>query len=381
MATSTSHRALSGSRHSPKRHSQSGMDINSPPCQKPKPFTCIGRGTCGTVWEVPESNIVYKTGKDAAALAHDLNLCRNVHAAFLRYQRVVDKEFGGAIKLPLVPAGHEFHRPARNDGEITRNGFWASNLHRFPAGDESSPTSHTAAISLTRIHSLPLRLRSALIDFYFDPDLFASPTSRARGAADHCLTRLYLGSNDYESWFRTFASQAPVTVHGVTQCMAAGLAVMHWGARCDGMDVEWVLGCTAQGVIKPFILDFDKAKKFDLDEEDVVKKLLGGVLGNDPYFPVEGRLHEKFVEVYLKTSKAILEEEENPKALTLSQMFVKAWHEALDRRREADAAEDDIFEHQAEAVEDSGGWNDDEIDELEGSDANSVCSSDINEVK
>ena len=118
--------------------------------------------------------------------------------------------------------------------------------------------------------------------------------------------------------------------------MAIGLAILHWQAQVDGMDVEFVLGGAApwdsemefgyddlttqpdrvESVIAKrrqihfYMLDFDKAAEIKLTVGDVKKKLVPAFLGNDPYYPrpqLSQGLWEMFCDTYLKASEIILE--------------------------------------------------------------------------
>jgi len=105
------------------------------------------------------------------------------------------------------------------------------------------------------------------------------------------------------------AQDIQLDVIQITREMAVSLAIMHWEARFDGMDAEWVLGSAATQECLSYceadfrtmapvdvelnfkkratylwILDFDKARTIEYDAE-CVELLLGGVTANDPYLP------------------------------------------------------------------------------------------------
>ena len=98
--------------------------------------------------------------------------------------------------------------------------------------------------------------------------------------------------------------------------IAIALAIIHWQAKVDGMDSEFVLGSSiatlperqrayageedSTGLPAPreihrldinqrsmhlWVLDFDKASPIELTANDVVKKLVHAFLGNDPSYP------------------------------------------------------------------------------------------------
>ena len=136
--------------------------------------------------------------------------------------------------------------------------------------------------------------------------------------------------------------------------MAIGLATVHWQAQLDGMDMEFVLGSAASGdddrpagyadlsqpphdvdvvnfkrrPIHMWILDFDKARKFEMSEKDVKTKLVPAFLGNDPYYPrphMDEELWNCFRVAYLKASIAILRARgvENKRVLNLPGRFME----------------------------------------------------------
>lgn len=86
-----------------------------------------------------------------------------------------------------------------------------------------------------------------------------------------------------------------------------------------------------------WILDFDKARPFDIDDEDIITKLKRGVCGNDPYFPHPRRrteLFNEFSQIYLKISEIILksrfagvERSKGQRILNLPRRFIDSWEE------------------------------------------------------
>ncbi len=126
-----------------------------------------------------------------------------------------------------------------------------------------------------------------------------------------------------------------VNVSVLANEMAIGLAILHWQAQVDGMDVEFVLGSSAtwdnerprgyddtstsphkvqtinfnRRAIHLWMFDFDKATEIEFTNHDVNTKLVPAFLGNDPYYPkpqVDEELWNDFCGVYLKASEAIL---------------------------------------------------------------------------
>ena len=146
--------------------------------------------------------------------------------------------------------------------------------------------------------------------------------------------------------------------------MAIGLAVLHWEAKVDGMDVEFVLGSSSAAWeefqsqeteeeigfrrrdIHLWMLDFDKASEIELTEDSVLTKLVPAYLGNDPYFPrpdVDEELWQEFSAAYLKASEAILRAQED-EIRVLPKRFLDGVLEQIKRNEDWDAEERVVFE-------------------------------------
>ena len=154
-------------------------------------------------------------------------------------------------------------------------------------------------------------------------------------------------------------------VEGLVGEMAIGLAVLHWEAEVDGMDVEFVLGGGASnhdGVneyrdsavptdimestdptesvetanpidtrprdVHLWVLDFDKASPIELITIDITTKLVPAFLGNNPYYPrpdIDRRLWDDFCKIYLEASEIILRDKKTSiesRARDLPQAFL-----------------------------------------------------------
>ncbi|KAK2797105.1 hypothetical protein FQN50_009336 [Emmonsiellopsis sp. PD_5] len=302
------------------------------------PFTCIGRGTCGTVWSLPtppSPSPALKTSPHLTSLQTDFTLTNAVHNAFIATHHLLTTTFP-TLTTPLVPKCTHFFPPS----DYT----WWTTIHPlFPAPDAPNPDT-SAAMQMHRIPPLPAQVRMALINAYFHPEArreaFDDPEN------EDCLVRVYLGATtsrvgrgkNWPSSLRNFemyldmAMEVGLDVELIAEEMAVSLAVIHWEAGNDGMDAEWVFGggtgrgwwypagvvCEAVGeeegldgrgymcqqqkvprdddypptandpkprTMPPiYILDFDKARRIQLDDS-CIPLLLGGVTANDPYFP------------------------------------------------------------------------------------------------
>jgi len=96
------------------------------------------------------------------------------------------------------------------------------------------------------------------------------------------------------------------------------------------------------------MLDFDKARSFELDDRDVIDKLKAATMGNDPYFPDpladdadDRELWNVFKDVYLKTAKVILKHRgASEDAKKLPDRFIEAWvKQAKENKEEGDGVE------------------------------------------
>lgn len=297
-----------------------------------QPFRIIGRGTCGTVFEIPGTPHAYKQGP-TTGIRTDFNLTNRAHNAVQSTLHILQDAFPD-LSVPRVPLCHQFMLPSEE--------FWTpATMHRFP----SSHRTKQAIFEVDRIMPLPQSTRELLIKAYFDNDIDSQ--SRAMSDPDNqdCLVRPYLGEretpeqqNTPHTSLRNFElrlnmlEEMKYNIKPLAKTMAIGLAVLHWEAQLDAMDTEFVLGSSAAESLQPgyadttaapqkipkidftqrttqmWMLDFDKATTFDLREGDVRGKLVPAFLGNDPYYPrpAEEDVWEWFCAGYLTASKAIL---------------------------------------------------------------------------
>ena len=256
------------------------------------------------------------------------------------------------------------------------------NLDRFPAAYREIG----AVMKVDRILPLPQAAREALIDLYFEDCKDVREAAKTDEENEHCLVRIYLGERETEEQeagcydsLRNFPMRLNMIEDlGLEKSvlateMAIALAVIHWQAQVDAMDVEYVLGsapamssnrrrvpttrdstrvapdpgvlprlllpaplltepCEVHGLnfttrpVHMWVLDFDKASSIQLTPNDVDKKLVPAFLGNDPYYPrpdVDEELWEIFNSVYLRASSLILDNrKERGRAMRLPKRFV-----------------------------------------------------------
>ncbi|KAL9100875.1 MAG: hypothetical protein Q9163_003802 [Psora crenata] len=331
----------------------------------------IGLGSCGTIFEIPGTEFVFKKGTSEASLWQDFCLTNKVHNAADKVRTILKDAFPSST-IPKIPVCYEFH-PA-NDKH-----FWNENIRRrFPADYRTQQP----LFKLTRILPLPQQIREALIELYFDDDETIQQEAKDDQKNKDCLVRVYLGeresirqqSEGYTS-LRNFElrlnmmEDLELDISDLAVEMAIGLAIMHWQALVDGMDAEFVLGSSViwdeeskafedesapprvinfkRREVHLWMLDFDKASAIEMTEEHVDKKLMPAFLGNDPYYPlptVDGELWSVFCSAYLKASEIILHAKGvDNKAMTLPQRFLNKVLEQAKKNDEWNAEDQIVF--------------------------------------
>lgn len=300
----------------------------------------IGLGSCGSVFEVPNTDIAWKKGTQSFSIWTDFCLTNRVHNAIVDVGALLQQIFLDAI-IPRTPLCHSFH--TSDDGA-----FWTpERINAFPWGHRTQQ----ALFTVDRIPPVPKEARESLIGWYFADDHDVRVRARDDPDNEDCLIRVYLGEREstkqqeepYDS-LRNFPMRLNMfedqgfDVKVLARQMAIGLAIMHWQAQVNGMDTEFVLG-SAAGWLRPekgydnlcagehtvlapmcgphsrrsvhlWMLDFDKASPTHLTRQDVDAKLVPAFLGNDPYYPmphVDKELWEGFRNTYLTASDAILQ--------------------------------------------------------------------------
>ena len=307
----------------------------------PLPLQKIGQGFCGTVWA---------------------SLCRSVYD---EPRVVIKREDGGPGRSILLEYLIHLHLLAmvdaeRRDGARARPGVnipfcegllgkdstdWPRILPRLPPSFEPCN-----ALVNERIPPMPDRVCELLYRTYHpEGSLAVAPTEQ------NCLVRPYIGRRRYNAQLTAERTRPgrllvfslrnyplhidqmeelglPAAEYAVT--MADALAFLHWTAKLDGNDVEFVLAparpaTTATssrrredvdefqsesfGVHTMWLLDFDCCGRMTMDE-DGVKRAARSFLRNDPFYPKPGgtndadvRLWRTFRERFMETSEWILQ--------------------------------------------------------------------------
>ena len=282
----------------------------------------IGKGQCGTIWNLPGTNLVLKVanrGKEDG-LKNDFSMHQKVEKAW----RGTTAKCGSTVHLPRPQA---LKSPSDN----------------VPWDDYTSPP--TYGLLSERIYALPALVREAIFDYFAPKALNANKQAFLQTPENQdCLIRIYLGrravrNSSHPFKLRNFdlmvnemeALKLDTVVFAKT--IAQGLARIHWVAGIDANDIEWVFGTappeipessnlTKEDSIAPeqgavsqpvscgvWVLDFDQCRPFPASEEGV-EQLQRGFYFNDPYYPRPSSTNSKdkalwqtFKEAYLTASR------------------------------------------------------------------------------
>lgn len=351
------------------------MNRNKSKGENKRDLRTIGLGSCGTVFEIGGTELAYKKGSGVDKMWQDYRLTNRAHNAVNATQSMLREAFG-AYTVPRVPRCYEFFTPEQKD-------WWDDNLQRFPRGHRTKG----ALFTVNRILPLPQQTREALIKKYFDDDEEIQNEAMNDEENRHCLVRIYLGEKEnftQKSSAYTSLRNFPMRLNMIedldletsdlTIKIAIGLAILHWQANVDGMDVEFVLGSAAmmepeqdeadegdevphpvkfpnfeKRSIHLWMIDFDKASRIEVNINDVDNKLVPAFLGNDPYYPrpdVDEDLWNEFCSAYLKASKLILKKKKVDEAdLKLPQRFLDKIMEKIKEHEDWDPEKNIVFEN------------------------------------
>ena len=206
----------------------------------------IGPGSCGTVFEIPGNKLAFKKGTSVLGIWSDFRLTNKVHNAVSHIRTIMQEAFPHST-IPMTPLRHN-HYPAGHEK------FWSENIQLFPA----SHRTRQPVFTVDRILPLPQVTREGLIEMYFQQNEEVQKKAKNDPENKDCLVRIYLGEREtfsqqfaaYET-LRSFPLRLnmmeylEVEVSELVNEMAIGLAILHWQAQVNGMDVEFVLGsCT-----------------------------------------------------------------------------------------------------------------------------------------
>ncbi|RAK82036.1 zinc finger protein [Aspergillus fijiensis CBS 313.89] len=237
--------------------------------------------------------------------------------------------------------------------------FWPENLHLFP-DDPTFPRRPREILCMERIFPLPQPIRHALIDLFCNPNHINA--AKSSSANKDCLIRLMLGRKRYGSSLpggsRFFSlrnyklhvdqiQELELDADAYASSMADALAILHWHARIDAMDVEFVLGSTPfdlnavrrpvplrdvmrlrtgsstleratnrvpnfkKRIVSLWMLDFDACRAISMDTEGV-NRAVQAFVDNEPYCPrpftndhYSERLWQLFSQRYVETGRKV----------------------------------------------------------------------------
>ncbi|KAL0253363.1 Class II abasic (AP) endonuclease [Diplodia seriata] len=337
-------------------------------------FRLIGWGACGAIYAQDGSSSVLKLAKmDDRQLWTDYLMNTRAWEALKRIPEISEE-----VHIPQP----NYYVPKKEEG------WWAKNQHLFPS--DSAVHLPTAVLCTQRILPLPSEIRRKLIE-KFCSSRNRSDALTSSGNKD-CLVRIYLGSRQGKVGGKFFSLrnfklhlnqmiELEMPTFQLAEFMAGALAAMHWKARIDARDVEFVLGSApTYPLIKPltlseleetepdtytemkvcrksnftqrsvhlWMLDFNQCGVISMDMLGV-QQAVQAYLINDPYYPRPPQSDENdhdlalwnvFATKYLCISDAILRETPELRDLPRKfvQLVIKEQGEKVKKQREAATA-------------------------------------------
>ncbi|KAK3395377.1 zinc finger protein-domain-containing protein [Sordaria brevicollis] len=310
----------------------------------PSSYRKIGAGACGAIFaQEGNKSVVVKLAKGPVGDNELWNDFRQHCKIFHTFKKVYHID---EVQIP-TPLG--FIKPDVDE-------FWAENPGLTAAAEPLIRILPTDALLSERILPLPPITQHLLIDKY------CNPRGKSKALADpangDCLVRVYLGSMAGTSGGMFFSLrnlklhlnqllELGIDIEELARRMGLALAVMHWGAKTDARDVEFVLGNSSEKqaqlefgpdiwdgperstrppgghyrleedfyrrVTQMWVLDFNQVRDITLDEAGVALAVEAVKL-NDPYYPkplketeAERIVWRAFVGSYLENATTILE--------------------------------------------------------------------------
>lgn len=286
----------------------------------------IGHGHCGSVWTNPHEDngrlvIKREDGGPGRSIAKDAEMHQRIQASL-----------SSAAPIPFLNLPVYHRLVSARDSE-----FWGARLARFPH-DATHRYEACAALVSERIQPFGRVERERVVD------LFCAEAGRegVKGSKsdEDCLVRPYLGRRTHSTQrgrapprFFTLRNrplnldqleELELPIQAYAEVMAEALAVIWWGARVDGNDVEFVLapagshseartwGSVVLGEHTMWILDFDCCNSMSRDQAGI-EQAAAAFHGNDAYYPRPGSDREAdealwrvFRERFLQRSWGIL---------------------------------------------------------------------------
>ncbi|MCJ1475007.1 hypothetical protein MMC13_003667 [Lambiella insularis] len=330
-------------------------------------FRQIGVGTCATVFEyVVSGYVLKKQNSEALSVLPDYKMHALIRDSFAKHLWL-------EIKLPKPM---DFISKKETD-------WWSIYLERFPT-KYATPAN---IIVSERILPLSKAIRDALVEQYVPPNLAKDKEHiKAPPANRDCLARVYLGKRRRQDRQRPppFFSLRNFNLHidqmeelgldvtAFTDTMADALAVLHWEAKIDAEDVEFVLGGRPTAIFNEapsfhelekntdwmtgtismpkldkravymWVLDFNRCQQISMDETGL-KQAVRAFYRNDPYYPrpesdnpKDEAVWERFSTRYLAASKRVLGDRETKLPSKFVEMLVLEGERKAMARKEAE---------------------------------------------
>ena len=319
----------------------------------------IGQGFCGTVWaschdaDTQDSGLIIKRedGSPGRSLAHEHYMHRHVLTALQKHTE--DVEAHNLITFRVnIPLSHSFLPP--------HSAFWTNILPKLPSGFTACN-----AFMGERIMPVPQKVRTLLAHKYYgsdDGELVAQDK-----ANEHCLIRPYLGRRRVgRLWTRKKPGRLkvfslrnfPLHMEQIEElglpaenyaiAMADTLAFLHWRAKVDANDVEFVLArsrpmaqssrpslgrleftADALDCHAMWLFDFDCCNELDMNENGI-EQAAKCFWRNDPYYPrpksgipEDEHLWRAFKARFLISSEFILRKEKDDHVRRLPGLLMK----------------------------------------------------------
>ncbi|KAL7959372.1 zinc finger domain-containing protein [Trichoderma compactum] len=340
-----------------QRHA-AAQSRSEPTCRK------IGAGACGAIFGQDGKSIVIKLAKtnDELALWNDYHRHTSIAEQFHKWD----------FKDVRIPECYYF--VPKDDPHFFRQ--------RPELAEAAREVCHlpTSALLTERILPLPKDGRIHLIDKYCAPRI--KEAAFGDEANRDCLVRLYLGSMHGKSGgmffslrnFKMHLNQMvdlQLDVKAMAGRMGIAMAIMHWAAKTDARDIEFVLGSSsskpsaqlsAQAIAKLpgpvytgplsyvdqdffsritnlWVLDFNQVQSIAMDEAGVAKAIEAAKI-NDPYLPkplgasqIEKQAWNTFASNYISAADTILGDEEDQKLMILPRLFIRGLIELQERKK------------------------------------------------
>ncbi|KAM0307598.1 hypothetical protein HYE67_000731 [Fusarium culmorum] len=285
-------------------------------------FEELGKGQCGTVYALIGSPTIVKIPNHEGKF-EELGIDYRRHT---RVQEAI-QQHGQNLDHARLPKLHAFLSP--------KSDFWKKYGLLFPHHVDV----RNFGLTSERIFSAPLPVREALVDVLLPPlnknqkhKFLMKPENK------HCIIRMYLGRRctiKTQKLHTIKLQNFPLHVNEMedlhlntgyfARCMANTLAIIHWGAKIDGNDIEFVLGSSpaqtkrpssdeleklslwemaeaceldfSQRTMEMWVIDFNQCSQVE-DDEAGIDKMIKAFIHNDPYYPRPGQADENDQELW-----------------------------------------------------------------------------------